>query len=31
MVLAAHSVLELPPGLIAQTQTEIGDQFEMRR
>jgi uncharacterized membrane protein (UPF0127 family) len=31
MVLAAHSVLELPPGLIAATGTEMGDQFEMRR
>ena len=31
MVLSAHSVLELPPGLISLTQTEMGDQFEMRR
>lgn len=31
IVLAAHSVLELPPGMIAQTQTAIGDQFEMKR
>ena len=31
MVLSAHSVLELPPGLISKTQTELGDQFEMRR
>ncbi len=28
---SAHSVLELPPGLIAKTLTEIGDQFEMKR
>jgi uncharacterized membrane protein (UPF0127 family) len=28
---AAHSVLELPPGVIAATGTEIGDQFEMKR
>jgi uncharacterized protein len=31
MVFSAHSVLELPAGLIAQTATEIGDQFEMQR
>jgi uncharacterized membrane protein (UPF0127 family) len=31
MVWSADSVLELPAGLIAQTGTEIGDQFEMRR
>jgi uncharacterized membrane protein (UPF0127 family) len=31
MVFAAHSVLELPAGHIAQTGTEIGDQFEMGR
>jgi len=31
MVFAAHSVLELPSGLIAQTATQMGDQFEMRR
>ena len=30
MVLSAHSVLELPAGLISQTATELGDQFEMR-
>jgi uncharacterized membrane protein (UPF0127 family) len=30
MVWSAKSVLELPAGLIAQTSTEIGDQFEMR-
>jgi len=30
IVFAAHSVLELPPGLISQTGTELGDQFEMR-
>lgn len=28
---SAHSVLELPAGLISQTGTVIGDQFEMRR
>jgi uncharacterized membrane protein (UPF0127 family) len=28
---AARSVLELPPGLISQTGTELGDQFEMKR
>jgi uncharacterized membrane protein (UPF0127 family) len=28
---AAHSVLELPPGVIALTGTEVGDQFEMKR
>ncbi len=28
---SARSVLELPAGLVAQTGTEIGDQFEMRR
>jgi len=31
MVFAAHSVLEVPAGIIAQTATEIGDQFEMTR
>ena len=31
MVFAAHSVLELPPGLIASTGTQLGDQFEMCR
>jgi uncharacterized protein len=31
MVFAAHSVLELPAGLIDKTATEIGDQFEMKR
>jgi uncharacterized protein len=30
MVLSAHGVLELPAGLISQTATELGDQFEMR-
>ncbi len=30
MVFSAHSVLELPAGLIFQTATELGDQFEMR-
>jgi uncharacterized membrane protein (UPF0127 family) len=31
IVFRAHSVLELPPGLIAQTQTQLGDQLEMKR
>jgi uncharacterized membrane protein (UPF0127 family) len=31
MVFSAHSVLELPGGLIFQTATELEDQFEMRR
>jgi uncharacterized protein len=31
MVFSAQSVLELPAGLISQTATEVGDQFEMRR
>jgi uncharacterized membrane protein (UPF0127 family) len=31
MVFAAHSVLELPAGIITRTGTEIGDQFEMTR
>ena len=31
MVWQAKSVLELPAGMIAQTGTELGDQFEMRR
>ena|ERR1700677_4962013 len=31
MVFNAHSVLELPAGLVAQTGTALGDQFEMRR
>jgi uncharacterized membrane protein (UPF0127 family) len=31
IVFSAHSVLELPSGLIASTRTELGDQFEMRR
>jgi uncharacterized protein len=30
MVFGAHSVLEVPAGLIAQTATEMGDTFEMR-
>jgi len=30
MVFSAHSVLELPAGLISQTGTELGDLFEMR-
>jgi len=31
MVFSSHSVLEVPAGIIAQTGTEIGDMFEMRR
>jgi uncharacterized membrane protein (UPF0127 family) len=31
LVFAAHSVLEVPAGLISQTATELGDTFEMRR
>ena len=31
IVFSAHSVLELPAGLISQTATGLGDQFEMRR
>lgn len=31
IVFSAHSVLELPAGLIAQTATQMGDQFEMSR
>jgi uncharacterized protein len=31
IVFSAHSVLELPLGAIAASQTEIGDQFEMQR
>jgi uncharacterized membrane protein (UPF0127 family) len=31
MIFAADSVLELPAGLIAQTGTEVGDQFDMQR
>jgi len=30
MVFSAHSVLEIPAGIISQTATELGDQFEMR-
>ena len=30
MVFSAHSILELPAGLVSQTATELGDQFEMR-
>jgi len=30
IVFSAHSVLELPAGLISQTATELGDQFEMQ-
>jgi len=31
IVLSADSVLELPAGLIAQSATELGDQFKMRK
>lgn len=31
IVFACDSVLELPAGVIAQTGTELGDQFEMRK
>jgi uncharacterized membrane protein (UPF0127 family) len=31
MVFSARSVLEVPAGMIHQSATEIGDQFEMRR
>jgi len=31
MVWQAHSVLEVPAGMIFQTATQLGDQFEMRR
>ena len=31
IVWRAHSVLELPAGVIAHTDTQAGDQFEMRR
>jgi uncharacterized membrane protein (UPF0127 family) len=31
MVFSAQSVLELPAGLIFQTATALGDQFEMRK
>lgn len=31
MVFSAHSVLEVPAGIIAKTGTEMGDQFEMVR
>jgi uncharacterized membrane protein (UPF0127 family) len=31
IVFKAHSVLELPAGVIAASQTQLGDQFEMRR
>jgi len=30
LVFAAHSVLEVPAGLIARTATEVGDTLEMR-
>ncbi len=31
VIKGAHSVLELPAGLIRQSGTELGDQFEMKR
>ena len=31
MVFAARSVLEVPAGIISQTATQLGDQFEMRK
>jgi uncharacterized membrane protein (UPF0127 family) len=31
VVFAAKSVLELPPGVIDASATEIGDQFDLRR
>jgi uncharacterized membrane protein (UPF0127 family) len=31
IILAAHSVLELPAGCIERSATELGDVFEMRR
>lgn len=31
IVFSAHSVLELPGGLISSTQTAVSDQFEMQR
>jgi uncharacterized membrane protein (UPF0127 family) len=31
IVFSAQSVLELPAGLISQTVTKLGDQFEMRK
>jgi uncharacterized protein len=31
LVFAAHSVLEVPAGLIARSATEVGDTFEMLR
>ena len=31
IVFASRSVLELPAGVISQTATELGDQFEMRK
>ena len=30
IVFSAHSVLEVPAGMIHQSATELGDQFEMR-
>jgi uncharacterized membrane protein (UPF0127 family) len=31
IVFSAHSVLEVPAGMIRQSATDIGDQFEMQR
>jgi uncharacterized membrane protein (UPF0127 family) len=31
IIFVAHSVLELPPGAIARSGTQSGDQFELRR
>jgi len=31
MVFSAHSVLEVPAGMICQSATDLGDQFEMQR
>ena len=31
IILSARSVLELPSGTVAQSQTELGDQFQMTR
>ena len=31
MIWSAHSVLEVPTGIILQTATQLGDQFEMKR
>ena len=31
MIFSSHSVLEIPPGLISQSGTQLGDQLEMRK